>query len=150
MKTGDELMSEFMTEAEKAISNENELIAEFLGWRMVQDSGYRLPKWYEPAKDKRKKGAFKGYSHQLIFHVSWDSLMLVIDKIERDNNLKFSITTGYVKIGPLGPYNQNIFTNCSHEGGKLNACYKAVVGFIKWSNQSAIKTTATGPTTLNA
>jgi len=115
--------------------NDNELIAEFMGWKCYpENKSYSYPQWYKPdPKDLRKKGQWKGYPHQLAFDLSWDWLMPVVEKIEKT-------TTYVIEIWLSGGKGCRI---CFNNNGKLNsfigesnstieAVYDAVLQFIKW------------------
>lgn len=67
----------------------------------------------------------------LKYHLSWDWLIPVVEKIE-DLNYGFEIIGNYCKIGN----NTNI--QCS-QPTKIQAVYNACVEFIKWYNENSAK-----------
>ena len=104
----------------------NKLIAEFMGFVEV-DSG-----WYNYMPQLQ--------AQDLKYHVSWDWLMPVVDKIERivfDEENSFNVTIGsgiYCVVQDLhGECYEMIYDD---EETKIEAVYKAVVDFIKWHNEN--------------
>ena len=67
----------------------------------------------------------------MLYHVSWDWLMPVVEKVENDNNLfSFEIKERYVFISA---FNGNLITHWDyHQNTKIQATWLAVVEFIKW------------------
>lgn len=111
----------------------NKIIAEFMGWEVS-----------EKAKSLKKRGLtintipygyFKIHPDDLLYQSSWDWLMPVVEKIEKES---FNI---------FGEYEDVIINGCSCfvetrdreisiiETTKIEATYKAVVEFVKWYNK---------------
>lgn len=101
----------------------NKLIAEFLGFKMINDLQISTP---------NGGGAFLS---ELQYHTSWDWLMPVVEKIE-------SLSTHSVVIRKsLPPTTLCVCTISNPENeflgmneSKIEAIYKAVLEFIQWYN----------------
>jgi len=130
---------------ENVIEN-NKLIAEFMGARVMtfEDGTVGHTFWNEGDKGGRY-GAFPNgstnyfdYSKQG-YHLSWDWLMPVVEKIEETNFIK--IIGKYCAISRTKAHGFNdwiamegvAFTNPK---SKLESTYKAVVKFINWYNEN--------------
>jgi hypothetical protein len=112
----------------------NELIAEFMGFKVIAKSFedkliYNIP---------TNNGL--GYiSYMMLYNKSWDWLMPVVEKIEETNFIK--IVGKYCGINKTSA---NSFNNwVATEGvsfmnpkSKIESTYKAVVKFIKWHNKN--------------
>ncbi len=127
---------------EKEIQKGNKLIAEFMGWEFHSKNGFE---YYVNNKD-RKIPCWGEYSSKIPiedfdYHLSWDWLMPVVDKIEATFN---SIYTDIRKGLPIkkGKYYTYIevdgenYTHAYYGKTKLEATYKAVIEFIKWYNKN--------------
>jgi hypothetical protein len=107
---------------------ENELIAEFMGFEKTST-------FYDTADDRhyKYKSELFGYTYpsEWAFHIKWDWLMPVVEKIE---TLKFSVMVigKYTRIQCPHPYKEFATDICET---KIQSVYKAVVEFIKWYNQ---------------
>ena len=110
------------------ILNGNELIAEFMGFKVIAKSFedkliYNIP---------TNNGI--GYiSYMMEYHKSWDWLMPVVEKIE-EMSVSVSISYNYCYIETeqqKGGFNKKIQSK-----NKLKSTYKAVVKFIKWNNKN--------------
>ncbi len=145
----------------KNLEENNKLIAEFMGFKLPDinnpDSLY--------SKDIKRKGTtildmstgrrfhtmvddkvlFDG--NELMFHISWDWLMPVVEKIENveiigDDNY-FRDVFVIRKKGSCKVYVQcnseldsKYFVSYHHIGDEKENTYKAVVEFIKWYNEN--------------
>jgi hypothetical protein len=102
--------------------SDNELIAEFMGWICHEaNTSYNHPRWYSPdSKDGRRKGTFKGYTHQLMFNSKWDWLMPVVEKIQNmpSPNVEYSNHRNQLMGITIG--------------APIRVIYSEVVKFIKW------------------
>ena len=129
-----------------ATTENNKLIAEFMGYTILQYSGNNNPVYNIPVRKEDQPGI--GYVPEFMkYHKSWDWLMLVVEKIENiaDDNLphlSFSKNNFCVLIGT---YNSLITSGDlmgdlpmfnKHSGSKIEATYKAVVEFIQWYNEN--------------
>lgn len=97
------------------IEKGNKLIAEFMEYKL-NDAEYPNSPFYET-----KEGDFINYPDCLNFHLSWDWLMPVVDKIY---SMSFNENHGFTIDGVL-------FMECD-----INLIYKKIVGFINWYNQN--------------
>ena len=99
--------------------------------------------------------------YHLRYHLSWDWLMPVVEKIEETSfekiksdyvpytkhPLTVSLNYKYAKITVDNDYKlqnihkEGIIFNEYNEESKIIACYKAVVEFIKWYNQNKLNET---------
>lgn len=117
-------------ENEKEIIKNNQLIAEFVGFKQIRGQYYEgftnSEKYTFPAyqdineiiADKRNQFA----NHELSFHKSWDWLMPVVDKI---GEYRLAYPSQVEKLN-----------ECSIFIDKL-ALYNLVVDFIKWYNKES-------------
>jgi len=119
---------------------ENKLIAEFMGFTHEKNIG-----WYDNdmlmsqnVYDSQDGNCFD----ELLFHVSWDWLMPVVEKInnttdEFGNEMDFQIGNGFVWVDhPIG--NRIYFSGNEIDHKKepmIDKVYKAVVEFIKEYNK---------------
>jgi hypothetical protein len=99
---------------------DNELIAEFMGDR---DKILCDPKWM--------KGDDLTY---LRYHVSWDWLMPVVEKIESKNLTLITIYGDATKIWVDDSEGNEMFATTMHgnKDNKIGHVYRAVAEFIKW------------------
>lgn len=109
----------------KETTENNILLAEFLGATKTDLKGKQKPIWYP----------ILGASHtQLHFHKDWNWLMLVVDKIE---SLGFSVTihtdTCYVAHNTDKSV-ETIIGISDYKLGKLKVVYNACIQFVKWFN----------------
>lgn len=110
------------------MKTDNELIAEFMGG-VFRDDGYdygyeNLP--IPPTNIIISETCFK-YAFELKCYYTWDWLMPVVEKIEKD--LHVTIKDKHCEIANA----DRAFIG--REGDKLKSTYKAVVEFIKWHNE---------------
>jgi hypothetical protein len=118
---------------------ENKLIAEFMGMANERHSDGR---YLFTTDIDELKGADTRFGEELYFHVSWDWLMPVVEKInnttdEFGNEMDFQIGNGFVWVDhPIG--NRIYFSGNEIDHKKepmIDKVYKAVVEFIQWYNQ---------------
>ena len=110
------------------IEHNNRMIANFMGVKFKDDNEY-----INELKEMRSNGIFfeQGYmASELKYHISWDWLMPVVDKIEsfidtHGNNYKFSIQneTSYIHCA-------NIISSPSAKS-KIESAYEVVIKFIE-------------------
>jgi len=117
---------------EQIVKTNNRLIAEFMGVKPVDGwyNGWELHKAGLPFA----YGAMGNGTHDLKFHTSWDWLMPVVEKIERDilpDDSVITITYKDCQIPVLVDEFDIIITGAS---SKHEAVYEAVIEFIKWYN----------------
>ena len=111
---------------------DNQLIAEFLGYRTFTARGYVLIHYADdnvwPAIDTH-------------YHTSWDWLMPVVEKInsltdEFGNHFQFQIGNGFVWVDP--PVGSRIYfsgNGIDHRNEPMiQKVYNGVVEFINWYN----------------
>lgn len=106
----------------KTTEENNRLIAEFMGFKMINSLQISTP---------NGGGIFLS---ELKYHTSWDWLMSVVEKIE---NLGFIFkmqgnATTFLK---KGTFNTRIWNDDFIGDTKIKAIYNAVVEFIEWYNE---------------
>jgi len=119
----------------------NKLIAEFMG---LDELGRYVPTKLLPSI---KYGLFQGIFEieETEFHISWDWLMPVVDKIEK-LNFEINGVVSSVDINIIygdciiqdedGLGELYIYKHSNESGNKLESVYRAVVEFIKWYNKN--------------
>lgn len=132
-----------------SVKTENELIAEFMGYQYFpykdEEKGW-LHGWIKPEVNRKMGGIAYKVQHDLLlcrrkddlkYHVNWDWLMPVVEKIESTQRS----TLLYGGIANLKPYFFRIAGSFSGDfeteaSGKtrIEAVYKAVLKFILWYN----------------
>lgn len=109
----------------------NKLIAEFMGWQLVEGVT-----WESNWQNDKKEMVGKDFSSDLLFHSSWDWLMPVVEKIEsfdcKSIDCRFKIERYQCKVY----YNTvNMIYDRSNIGtSKINSVWIAAIRFIKWYN----------------
>ena len=132
----------------------NKLIAEFMGWKLQDNPTER---WYGSYKEQNGILHKNTNKEPLLFHTSWDWLMPVVDKIERQHKANFRIKCIWNEFNECSYY--QVIVNieqgemskdrsCIYDSKKVydyigdtskckvSATYKAVVEFIKWYNKN--------------
>lgn len=112
---------------EVTITQMNEAIARFDGWETH---------FYNDTLFFRKEG--KSYfNSDLKYHTSWDWLMPVVEKIEKDycNIIELVIYSSSCCIDKWNPHTGKYDSFIHETGNKRDAVYKAVYQFITWLNQ---------------
>lgn len=98
----------------------NKLIAEFMGLTIITDEISFFDTNYKPLKK---------------YHTDWNCLMEVVDKIEglskENETYSFSIT----KISVRVLYKGNRLIDLPIDNAKIEAVYNACIEFIKWYNK---------------
>ena len=108
---------------EKSTEENNRLIAEFMGYEI--DPLFTMPDGSD-------------YNNNALYHLSWDWLMPVVEKIEsfifkNDEYYNFQILGGCCVYVISSNGNELI---CVDNGkSKLDCVYQAVIEFIEWYNQ---------------
>lgn len=72
------------------------------------------------------------------YHTSWDWLMPVVEKIEKDHATDFEVIiySSSCHIHKWNPTKQDYDTFISGVGKKIDAVYSAVIQFIQWYNKT--------------
>jgi len=114
----------------------NKIIAEFMGWKLGHPDLFEL-RWSNEWFDDRNKKTTKGYLH---FHSDWNWLMEVVEKIENtsfgEQNYKFQVL---IQNNQCSIEQSNLFNTKRHYGkNKIQAVYSACVEFIKWYNEQKL------------
>lgn len=139
-----------MKYSKKEIEKNNRLIAEFMGWK-EKESGYypisviKIVDEYQIDDDcENYHGQYVGDLPLKVYHISWDWLMPVVDKIENIFKTKgflqkFEINSHFVSLRmPVGPIIKVGCYKTSTEkikfNSKIEAVYCVVVEFIKYYN----------------
>ena len=146
---------------DKKIIEENKLIAEFMEYEQEDKDSNFITDHLVCLKEEYWNSTEDDWTNSLSpsemkFHSSWDWLMPVVDKIEEisftDDNIKseyvpytkhpFTIDMSYnyakVKVDndfKIENLREDGINFKIHRGSKINACYEAVVEFIKWYNK---------------
>lgn len=126
------------------VTENNKLIAEFMGVRNIDDT-----KYIENLKEMRADGLYfeQGYmTSELKYDTDWNWLMEVVEKIE-SLGVNFWTVKNKVKLTLVGDIakklNDSLYDTEFEgydfeyyiEGTKIEATYQAVVEFIKWYNK---------------
>lgn len=131
----------------------NRLLAEFLGWEKIltylnigekKEEFFTTPffkEYYNTGTSIDREGwdtthLFRPY--ELLFNTSWDWLMLVVEKIrglEVVENFNINVTNDVIIEG-LFP---TIQTDCTNKIGTIEATYNACIEFVKWRNEQLKK-----------
>lgn len=115
------------------MKTDNELIAEFMGLKSISKKEFEKC----PEKYSIEKESIIEYQR---YHVDWNWLMPVVDKIESTpfSNFLYSSPGYWVVIdGDSCEIKEDKLTIITKSKGvsKIDAVYKAVVEFIKWYNE---------------
>lgn len=108
---------------------DNELIAEFMGLERSKANHdyFFIPEYH----------AFVAPDN-ILYHQSWDWLMPVVEKIERSGTLFHTRIMCYADennyLCDIVDIENNEASCQLSQTSKIDAVYKAVVGFIKWYN----------------
>jgi hypothetical protein len=106
----------------------NKLIAEFMGWKLGHPELLEL-RWSDEWFDGRDKKTTKGFLH---FDTDWNWLMEVVEKIESlCSNRGFEISARFVHIR----VNNNLTISSGVKDNRIEAVYNVCIEFIKWYNQ---------------
>ena len=105
----------------------NRLIAEFMGYLLDDKEGVY---WIETDE---KYGV---PPEDLEYHTSWDWLMPVVEKIEREYMYAVQSCWEHCIIDKAGENTEDFERIEVDSSDKLSATYGAVVEFIKWYNQN--------------
>jgi len=111
-----------MKEENKTVTENNKLIAEFMGYGDVNTKVYFK---------------YNCSANKLMFDSSWDWLMPVIEKIEKDKATVNFLTNAKTKI--IGCTIHVDYTSFSFKStNRLEAAYEAIIKFIKWYNSQQV------------
>ena len=116
----------------------NKLIAEFTGWTFAPNVNHESE---SPTYELRDAHGFNEYrtADMFSYHSSWDWLMPVVEKIEKDFATEFEITiySASCYIQKWNKKKQSWDSFVSGVGKKIEAVYDAVVQFIQWYNSQS-------------
>lgn len=118
---------------EKKELSDNELIAEFMGGQYHKLNDGFIDKelwWFAPGNHPNphcNAGTYKR-SDELEYHIRWDWLMPVVEKIERLSDVKVTINKSRCRIVA----GKKVFS--CHTIVKINSMYRVVVEFLRWLN----------------
>ena len=135
---------------DKEIIEGNKLIAEFMGIKEVQSSydsyGQLTPIWYTK-NDVFKSNvysvpnkSFAEFLKKAKYSSSWDWLMPVVEKINKD--YVFDVSRNYVRIYDINDYNEQddtiyvIYQFLCDDKKLIDLVWLGVVEFIKWYNKN--------------
>ena len=106
----------------------NRLIGEFVSDDFFADLGFTYP------RPMFKEGRI--LPENCKFHSSWDWLMPVVEKIEKDLEMYIRVDKDYASICKFCDYSGLVIktNNFTHKKGKIFGVWGAVVEFIKWYN----------------
>lgn len=120
---------------------DNKLIAEFMGVQYKSDEDY-----IKNLKEMRENGIYfeQGYMEsELNYHESWDWLMSVVEKIERqereyEEGFSYSIQIEFdnAVIWKHSEFQESIRIVEISGSNRFDATYNAVLEFIKWYNET--------------
>jgi hypothetical protein len=115
--------------SDEEIESNNKLIVEFLNWKVIPTHSKELR--YENLEGNHY------YLHKLKFHNSYDWLMLVVEKINKELyliDILYTLNNTKVLI-KLNSNNEIIAESYTENFNSLNAIFNAVIEFIKWYNK---------------
>ncbi len=104
----------------------NKLIAEFMG-NIIRDNIVYFPMLQECTFD------------ELEYHTSWDWLMHVVETINTMDDFNYSVSINYHYTSITDNNTLYDIVDVDADGDTKKGCYKAVVKFIKWYNESKLK-----------
>lgn len=114
---------------------ENNLIADFMGWKLQDNPTER---WYGSYREPNGILHKNTDKEPLLFHTSWDWLMPVVEKIEcttiDNNDNSDNFFNVMIEVFECNINGGNICI-CESGNTKLEATYKAVVEFINQLNK---------------
>lgn len=112
------------------IQEGNNLIAKFMGAKLVPHPTVNCKEWtgYTPIEGLLQ-------STTLHFHDDWNWLMPVVEKIEKEKHPVF-ISSNNCTIYERTGKNHGFIID-KYGISKINACWQAIIQFIKWYNEQA-------------
>lgn len=99
---------------------------------MVKSNNILLAKFLGLETSKRTSNGWEDC--QFSFRVGWDSLMLVVSKIEILEGGKFTVTISVNTCTIWNWLNNVEICNYADSPSKLESTYNACVKFVKWHN----------------
>jgi len=124
----------------KASEKFNRLIAEFMGYKTLNIPADTI---YQPNESSLYSFAFDNtvyekdafdYHLTLHYHTSWDWLMPVVERIEKESHVYFDIYREATRVR-YQPQETTLWkAMCPDENCKINHVYNAVIQFIEWYN----------------
>ncbi len=114
------------------IKASDRLIAKFMGFKIEYLDNIKEEWVYlHPFKHNDRLSKLK-------FHTSWDWLMPVVERIEKENHVYFDIYREATRVR-YQPQETTLWkAMCPDENDKINHVYNAVVLFIEWYNTNNI------------
>ena len=128
----------------------NKMIAEFMGWKFIyKGKDYKV--WNPDFKSEEQhpndwvfatwiKDDFEEYMSRILrYHLSWDWLMPVIEKLNTNHAIIFEYTISLIPICkvmfvPKNDIHLHFVSNESNNITGLEAVFSQVVKFLKWHN----------------
>lgn len=116
------------------IIDNNRMIAEFMGLNPVKVFGrYSVSKDHCTSVEDTEEAAMAGFANIAKYHISWDWLMPVVEKIGSKTGCE--LVTGYEYS-----YWNKFGENCLKKefkgyGSGVSEIYEAVVEFLEWYNK---------------
>lgn len=110
----------------------SQLIAEFVGWKCTTptDPDFRI---YERLNKKARFGVDIIDLHGFKYHLVWDQLLLVVEKVELLYDTTFIILNRKCTISV---HNEESRLTAEHAtGSRINNVYNSIVDVIKWHNK---------------
>ena len=115
------------------MKTENKLIAEFMGMEEERHSDGR----YLFTTDlEEAKGIDTRFTEELYFHISWDWLMPVVEKINTIDDYKFSVNIYYHYTTITNNLTLMDIIDEGTDKDTMSRCYNAVVKFINEYNKN--------------
>jgi len=151
MKTDNELIADFMKFRKSSYQYLGRYINKSVGYEKLTDECFTLPEshplveniytdrpgftWHDPYRHEDLGGNERELVfdfEELKFHLSWDWLMPVVEKIEYLGH-GITIYRKGAHINEVGNFSGSI--NGFNHSSKIEQTYKAVVQFINWYNK---------------
>lgn len=106
----------------------NKIIAEFMELSYCEK--YQFEGWYTNHEHNYRICDFDG----LKYHLDWNWLMEVVEKIEGLEGKKYYVVIKHVQCKFSNYYTEETIANVIHTHNKIESVYLACVEFIKWYN----------------
>lgn len=119
----------------------NKLIAEFMGLKPIEVFGsYSISKDQVSVNCKTESEAFESFCKSTKYHLDWNWLMEVVEKIESIvwehlNDTSFNVTIGATLYCVIQDNNGGVIEIIGEGKSKIESVYIACVEFIKWYNK---------------
>ena len=112
----------------------NEILAQYLGYKESSETVQEFMD--EPEKYGKYYERTKGVHEYLDFHKSWDWLMEVVDKLEREGHPVYISSNNCSIYWSTNAINNKEFIVDQYGENKMDAVYRAVVLFVKYLNSN--------------